>query len=100
MEHTIKKGTWVRVWSLQSFHGGGFLKGEIAFLRQSSHGKDSSLMLCVVRNIEGEYKVGDSCYEVYRQQCEILEDQSRGYRKARVSLRKKYREIMANEFIK
>lgn len=59
------KGDRVLVWSLQSFSNGGFLKGEPAFLRQSQNG--DSVILCVVRNFGGEYKVDES-YEVYREQ--------------------------------
>jgi len=61
----LKKGDRVLVWSLQSFSNGGFLKGEPAFLRQSQNG--DSVILCVIRNFGGEYKIDES-YEVYREQ--------------------------------
>ncbi len=63
-----KKGDVVKVWSLQSFFGGGFLKGEKAIVRQNQTG--DSVIICVVRNIEGEYKV-DTSYEVYDKQLEL-----------------------------
>ena len=60
-----KKGDLVRVWSLQSFSHGGFLKGAKAVVRQNQTG--DSVIVCVVRNIGGEYKV-DTSYEVYAEQ--------------------------------
>ena len=62
-----KKGDLVRVWSLQSFSHGGFLKGAKAVVRQNQTG--DSVIICVVRNIGGEYKV-DTSYEVYAEQLE------------------------------
>ena len=64
-----KKGDVVKVWSLQSFFGGGFLKGEKAIVRQNQTG--DSVIVCVVRKIEGEYKV-DTSYEVYDKQLELV----------------------------
>jgi len=62
-----KKGDKVKVWSLQSFHHGGFLKGAPAFVRQDQQNPNGSVILCVIRNICGEYKI-DKNYEVYSQQ--------------------------------
>lgn len=59
------KGQRVLVWSLQSFRGGGFLNGEPAFVRQTESG--DSVILCVIRNINGK-DVIDESYEVYVQQ--------------------------------
>lgn len=67
----MKKGQRVLVWSLQSFHGGGFLNGAPAFLRQSSDGS-GSVVLCVIRNMRGN-SVIDESYEVYQQQVQIVE---------------------------
>ena len=64
MPKFLKKGDRVLVWSLQSFFGGGFLKGEPAFLRQDQHG--DSLILCVVR-MKDTVQI-DEAYEVYYQQ--------------------------------
>ena len=61
----MKKGQRVLVWSLQSFKGGGFLNGEPAFARQTENG--DSVILCVIRNINGR-SVIDESYEVYIQQ--------------------------------
>ena len=67
----LKKGQRVLVWSLQSFHHGGFLKGEPAFLRQSQTLNGSSVILCVVRNYDSIYKI-DTSYEVYFEQVKIV----------------------------
>lgn len=61
----LQKGDRVLVWSLQSFSHGGFLKAEPAFLRQSQTG--DSVILCVIRNFNGKYKI-DKSYEVYDKQ--------------------------------
>ena len=50
----LKRGDRVLVWSLQSFHYGGFLKGEPAFVRQNQNTGDS-VILCVIRNKRGVY---------------------------------------------
>jgi hypothetical protein len=93
-----KKGQWVKVWSLQSFFNGGFLCGERAFLRQSQHGNEGSIILCVIRNFNGVYKVDES-YGVYKEQCKLLKDQEKAYHKAPKKLRKFYYEIMKNTAI-
>lgn len=70
------KGDIVRVWNLQSFYGGGFLDGVRAVVRQTQTGDSSitsgSVILSVVRNINGVYKIDES-YEVYARQCELVE---------------------------
>lgn len=70
----MEKGQRVLVWSLQSFSGGGFLKGAPAFVRQSSRG-DDSVLLCVCRNIGGKIVI-DERYEVYKQQVVMVDDNS------------------------
>jgi hypothetical protein len=67
---SYKKGDIVKVWSLQSFSGGGFLNGEKAIVRQNQTG--DSVIICVVRMIDGEYKV-DTAYEVYSKQIELYD---------------------------
>jgi len=86
----FEKGDWVRVWSLQSFHHGGFLEGAKAFVRQSQRG--SSVILCVMRNIDGVVKLDES-YEVYAKQCELIyiEDSKSSVKK----IEDYYDEIMA-----
>jgi hypothetical protein len=69
----FKKGDRVRVWSLQSFSGGGFLNGEPAVVRQSQFQEGDSVILAVVRKKDGVYKL-DKSYEVYAKQCELLEE--------------------------
>ena len=68
-----KKGDIVKVWSLQSFSNGGFLKGVYAVVRQDQlKNKDKdSLMLILERNFSGEYHI-DPSYEVYSQQVQIV----------------------------
>ena len=94
----FKKGDRVKVWSLQSFNHGGFLKGEPAFVKYDQDG--DSVILCVVRRIDGEYKV-DTSYEVYDRQCELLKENlkfdSWEYENARRDLEAYYREIMKDK---
>ena len=97
MDRKFKKGDRVKVWSLQSFNGGGFLKGEPAFVRQDQ-GEGDSVILCVVRKIDGEYKVDES-YEVYDRQCELIKENQKpenmDYQDARHDLELYYKQIMA-----
>lgn len=64
-------GDIVKVWSLQSFSNGGFLKGATAIVTQDQHASASSVLLTVKRKIEGEYML-DQSYEVYNQQTELV----------------------------
>lgn len=84
----LKKGDRVLVWSLQSFFHGGFLKGEPAFLRQSQHDHGDSVILCVIRNINGYYEI-DKSYEVYREQVVKVSKENWGADKELKKLRKK-----------
>lgn len=86
----IKKGDRLLVWSLQSFSHGGFLKGEPAFARQSLDG--DSVILCVMRNFNGEYKIDES-YEVYIKQVESVTKDKWNAKKRLKNFRKK---IMQN----
>ena len=67
----MEKGQRVLVWSLQSFHGGGFLNGAPAFVKQSVT-DSGSVILCVIRNIGGKMVIDES-YEVYQQQVMIVD---------------------------
>lgn len=95
MNRQFKKGDRVKVWSLQSFSGGGFLKGEPAFVKQDQYG--DSVILCVVRKIDGEYKVDES-YEVYDRQCELIKGNQKpenmDYQDARHDLELYYKNVM------
>lgn len=89
-ERLYKKGDRVKVWSLQSWHHGGFLCGEPAVVKQDQQGSDRSVILAVVRNFDGVYKL-DTSYEVYAKQCELEEEAvpekcPSGYEKARKEL--------------
>ena len=64
-------GDVVKVWSLQSFHGGGFLKGATAIVMQDQHGEDGSVLVTVERNFNGE-RMLDKSYEVYVQQTQLV----------------------------
>lgn len=70
----FEKGDHVRVWSLQSFHGGGFLDGEDALVRQDQHGR--SVILIVARKFpsftDESIRGIDSSYEVYAQQIQLV----------------------------
>jgi len=74
----FKKGDRVRVWSLQSFSGGGFIKGEPAVVRQSQQENEDSVILAVVRKINGKYTL-DKSYEVYSKQCELIGETQKKY---------------------
>lgn len=77
-------GDVVKVWSLQSFSGGGFLDGETAIVRQTQTGK--SVLLIVSRKppydlVNDIYKysyVLDTCYEVYSQQIALVRKARKG----------------------
>ena len=62
----FRAGDLVKVWSLQSFHGGGFLNGVDAVVKQDQL-PNSSVIVAVERNINGKRKL-DPSYEVYPQQ--------------------------------
>jgi hypothetical protein len=66
----LKKGELVKVWSLQSFFGGGFLNGETAEVRQDQNG-DSVILRVKRKGNDGEYFIDES-YEVYRRQCKRI----------------------------
>ncbi len=61
--YIYRKGDVVKVYSLQSFHGGGFLDGEKGIVAQDQmRGK---------RNFMGKMKL-DPSYEVYPQQLRLI----------------------------
>jgi hypothetical protein len=68
---TFKAGDKVKVWSLQSWSGGGFLNGKEAIVRQDQ-GSVDSVLLIVDRMIGGREQT-DHAYEVYARQCELIE---------------------------
>ena len=95
----FKKGDRVKVWSLQSFSNGGFLNGAPAIVRQSQTGE--SVILCVVRNFGGEYKL-DKSYEVYAKQCELIKEAPKletSYQKASQDLEDYLKELMDNKAV-
>lgn len=77
-EYYYKTGDVVKVWSLQSFFGGGFLDGETAIVRQNQMGR--SVILIVSRKpkfgaINDVYQcsyVLDTSYEVYDRQVDLV----------------------------
>ena len=75
MKDKLKKGDKVKVWSLQSFHGGGFLNGKNAVVFQDQYEGDS-VFVSVERKIKGR-NVLDSTYEVYRKQLELIESNNK-----------------------
>lgn len=64
-----KHGDIVKVWSLQSFWGGGLIKGTEGVVSQDQIG--SSVLVAVKRKISGEDKI-DPNYEVYDKQLEFI----------------------------
>lgn len=87
MSKLIKKGDRLLVWSLQSFSHGGFLNGEPAFAKQNQH-PNGSVIICVIRNFNGEYKIDES-YEVYRKQVKKVNKNQWNAKKKLKKLRKK-----------
>jgi len=79
-----KKGDVVKVWSMQSFFGGGFLNGVIAIVRQNQI--SNTVLLIVSRRIELKIMNSkkqnisihslDTSYEVYEQQTELIKNAS------------------------
>ena len=79
----FEKGDHVKVWSMQSFNGGGFLEGEPALVRQDQHGR--SVILIVTRKLPSFTETGsiagiDSSYEVYLKQVELVKKGDEGDR--------------------
>ncbi len=70
-----KKGDAVKVWSLQSFHGGGFLKGREGIVSQDQ--TSGSVLVAVERKISGE-DIVDTSYEVYPEQLRLISAVSKG----------------------
>ena len=72
MEHKelYKKGDVVKVYSLQSFFGGGFINGTEGVVSQDQlfHG---SVLVSIKRKSKGEEGI-DPSYEVYPQQLEFV----------------------------
>ena len=64
------KGDRVKVFSLQSFHHGGFLNGTFGTVTQDQ-GDGGSVIVSVRRKIKGEYKI-DRSYEVYPEQLRLV----------------------------
>jgi hypothetical protein len=64
-----KKGDIVKVWSLQSFFGGGMINGREGIVSQDQ-GKGKSVLVAVKRTISGESQI-DPSYEVYPQQLKL-----------------------------
>lgn len=83
-----KKGDKVRVWSLQSWGGGGFINGSEGYITQDQIG--SSVMVALVRKKDGIYQL-DTSYEVYAEQCKPM-DASHGEETDYKSALKKLRE--------
>lgn len=78
----FKRGDVVKVWSLQSFNGGGFLDGETAIVRQDQGASARSVLLIVTRNLKTSinrdrwkhslHYALDTSYEVYDKQIELI----------------------------
>lgn len=73
-DYRFKRGDVVRVYSLQSFHGGGFLNGTEGVVAQDQIG--GSVQVVVRRLIRGAEAV-DPSYEVYPEQLRIVSLESR-----------------------
>lgn len=72
----FKRGDIVKVWSLQSFHGGGFIDGKKGIVRQDQTG--NSVLVIVHRKVNlgkpfPHNNSIDSSYEVYARQLELVQ---------------------------
>jgi len=68
-------GDLVKVWSLQSFFGGGFINGKFARVRQDVSTTGVSVLLIVERKViidDASVDCIDLSYEVYCQQTEFV----------------------------
>lgn len=71
--NVYKMGDVVKVWSLQSFNGGGFLKGRIAVVFQDTRdSKEEQSVLLIVDRKNKSINMLDSTYEVYTRQTELV----------------------------
>ena len=75
MSRLYSKGDAVRVWSLQSFSGGGFLNGRKGIVSQDQVG--GSVLVAVERKLHGEDMV-DTSYEVYPEQLKLISATPKG----------------------
>jgi len=66
----FKKGDIVKVWSLQSFYDGGFIKGTEGVVIQDQN-NGGSVLVAVVRKFGGKDRI-DPSYEVYSQQLRLV----------------------------
>lgn len=87
-----KEGDVVKVWSLQSFFGGGLINGREGVVSQDQHPKSESVLVAVERKRDGK-DVIDPSYEVYAQQLELVSPSPGGkciaeFRKMRLKLKK------------
>lgn len=64
-----KEGDVVKVYSLQSFHGGGFIDGTEGVVKQDQIGR--SVLVTVERKFHGSYAI-DPHYEVYAEQLRFV----------------------------
>ena len=72
----FKMGDIVKIWSLQSFHGGGFIDGKKGIVRQDQTGNSVLVIVHRTVNIGKPYPHNnsiDSSYEVYGRQLELVE---------------------------
>lgn len=75
---SYKKGDLVEVYSLQSFHGGGFLNGELGIVSQDQRCGGSVLVTVKRKNEKGDLFV-DTSYEVYPEQLKKVKGSKRSY---------------------
>ena len=66
-----KKGDVVKVYSLQSFRGEGFINGKRGIIVQDQHSAHTSVIVAVERKINEKHQM-DSSYEVYHQQLKFV----------------------------
>lgn len=70
--YKFKKGDKVKVWSLQSFHYGGFLNGKDAVVFQDQN-DGGSVLVSVERKMMHKEDEIDPTYEVYPEQLKLIE---------------------------
>jgi len=68
----FKKGDIVKVYSLQSFHGGGFINGTQGIVYQDQLEENDSVLVSVERKNEKGKDSIDHSYEVYAEQLRLV----------------------------
>lgn len=89
-------GDVLKVWALQSFFGGGFLKGEVGIVFQDQHTNDGSVLVTIKRNIKGKHML-DKSYEVYPEQTKLIQHATSETKQSMKDFKKLQQDIRTHE---